>query len=252
MTGMSEILLQPADFRPHSLPLARRPPPRAGIVHLWYLDLARLGNPLDTETDLSAHPFTARQARALRRFYLRLLLGAYLGMPGKDVEISRLIKGKPVLAGPAADSGLEFSMSHSDGCVLIGICSSGAIGVDLEQAGRRAAEPLGLARRYFSAFEADVLATLDAGELDLAFIRTWALKEAVVKAMGHGIAGQLHRFSVSCQPGQTVRVHSMEDDDSKAWRLALAQPSGRHVAAVALRYPELRIEAFRLASPHSG
>lgn len=246
MTGMAEILLQPADFRPRSLPLASQAVPSAGVVHLWYLELARLGNPLDTETSLSAQSFTPRQSRALRRFYLRLLLGAYLGMPGKDVGISRLIKGKPVLSGPAADSGVEFSMSHSDGCVLIGICSAGAVGVDLEQADRQAGEPLGLARRYFSEFETDVLATLDASELNAAFIRTWALKEAVVKAAGHGIADQLHRFSVSCDPGQTVRVHSMEDDDPGAWRLALVQPSKRHVAAVALRFPALSIEAFSL------
>jgi len=68
--------------------------------------------------------------RTLRRFYLRLLLGAYLGVPGKEIAISRQVKGKPVLRGRARRR-LDFSMANSDGCCLIGICSDGLVGVDV-------------------------------------------------------------------------------------------------------------------------
>ena len=185
-----------------------------------------------------------RQQRTLRRFYLRLLLGAYLGVPGKDVHISRLVKGKPVLSGIASDRMLDFSISNSDACCLIGICNSGMLGVDMERSGRRTGNPKGLARRYFSAHESAALEALGPEEADRLFLHTWACKEALVKGAGHGIANQLCRFTVSC--ASEPRVLEMEDDDPAAWRLVMVRPSERHIGAVALRHPEISLESFRL------
>ena len=55
-----------------------------------------LGAPATGLEPLKRDIFTPRQQRSLRRFYLRLLLGAYLGLPGKDVGVS-----KPIAASPA-------------------------------------------------------------------------------------------------------------------------------------------------------
>jgi len=240
----------PTDFKRRTLPLGQLRLPAPGTVHLWYLDLAELGNPLHRDagkaTRLDQSP---RQQRTLRRFYLRLLLGAYLGLPGKDVKISRLIKGKPVLAGMGDPPPLDFSMANSDGCCLVGVTREGLLGVDLEREGRRVDAPARLAARYFSPDEARALGGLEPADADRAFLHTWACKEALVKAAGHGIADQLHRFAVSCDPGVPARVLSMLDDDPAAWRLAMVRPSGRHLGAVALRQPGLAIAAFRLAPP---
>lgn len=248
VSSHEDISPGPGDFKPCALPLRQPRLPRAGTVHLWFLDLASLGNPLHQDDDAPPGRLSPRQQRTLRRFYLRMLLGAYLGVPGKDIAISRHVKGKPVLRGKARGA-LDFSIANSDGCCLVGMCAEGLVGVDLELAGRRVGDPAALARRYFSAAEAAAIAALEGPRADQAFLHAWALKEALVKAAGHGIANQLNRFTVSCDLGVAPRVLHMDDDDPARWRLAVVRPSDRHLGSVALRSDALRIEAFRLTPP---
>jgi 4'-phosphopantetheinyl transferase len=239
----------PAEFKHRSLPLGDLEIPAPGVVDLWFLDFARLGNPLQGEHQAHAPVLNARQSRALRRFYMRLLLGSYLGMPGKDIEISRRVKGKPILAGQAGEFGVDFSNANSPGCCLIGICGGGHIGVDLEIHGRAVGDPVRLARRYFSPVEAEAIEALGPERTDEAFLHTWACKEAVVKAAGHGIANQLNRFTVSCDPREEPRILSMQDDDPAAWSLALVRPTESRIGAVALRQPGMVIRCFALEAP---
>jgi 4'-phosphopantetheinyl transferase len=233
-------------FRPYRLPLNHLDLPAAGTVHLWYLDLAQLGSPLAQGGGEALTSLSPRQERTIRRFYLRLLLGAYLSLPGKEVVVSRMVRGKPVLNSDNHRQTVDFSIAGSAGCCLIGVCSEGLIGVDLELAGRRTGNPQGLARRYFNDSEARALAAVASDELDRAFLHTWACKEAVVKAAGHGIANQLCRFSVSTDPDSEPCMLEMHDDDPAAWRLAVVRPSRRHLGAVALRHGEMAIETFSL------
>ena len=80
------------------LPLGALELPPAGTVHLWFLDLRKLSSPLGLVENNPDYPsLNPRHERTIRRFYLRLLLGAYLGLPGKDVMILRKVNGKPVL-----------------------------------------------------------------------------------------------------------------------------------------------------------
>ena len=224
--------------------------PPDGLVHLWFLDLKKLGSPLilSQEGDAEA-ALLPRQERTIRRFYLRLLLGAYLGLSGKDVRISRMVKGKPVLEPMIHQHQLEFSLAGSKGCCLIGISTSGQLGVDLEMEGRKTSSPHSLARRYFSKEEQQGFSQLSGEDLDRAFLYTWACKEAVVKAAGHGIANQLSRFTVNIDPAQKARVLDIEGDSPEDWQLGMVNPAAGFVACIALRHPELRYEGFTLL-PH--
>ncbi|NNE05160.1 MAG: 4'-phosphopantetheinyl transferase superfamily protein [Xanthomonadales bacterium] len=229
-------------FSCRSLPLEGLAPPLAGHVHLWFLDLAELSSPiLQAEGALSP-----RQERTTRRFYLRLLLGAYLGVPGKDVRISRMVKGKPVLDAATHGGALDFSSAGSNGSCLIGITSAGQIGVDLEADQRKAHHPRALARRYFSAAEQSALESATDDDLDTWFLHTWACKEAVVKAAGHGIANQLCRFSVEVDPARPAAVLDMEGDQPDTWQLSVVRPQPGFLGAVALRHSSIEIEGFRL------
>lgn len=228
------------------LPLRELSPPAPGTAHLWLLDLAMLGSPLQPELDLSQTALPMRQRRTLRRFYLRLLLGAYLGLPGKDVHIARSDRGKPVLDPNAHDSAIDFSMAASGDHCLIGVTSGSVIGVDLEPRDRKAGQPLALARRYFSPQEYEHLAAEPSGRLDDAFLHTWACKEAVVKAGGMGIANMLCRFSVEVRPEQPGTILAMEGDDATAWQLRSFFLPGRWVGAVTVRFPELTLEGRSL------
>lgn len=221
--------------------------PAPGVVHLWFLDLERLATPLgEPDPGVALRP---RQVRSTRRFYLRLLLGAYLGIPGKDVKISRIIKGKPVLDASVHPQQLDFSSAGSGSCCLIGVTSSGPLGVDLELSARRTLKPLSLSRRYFSVAEQRALGAVHEDDLHRAFIHTWACKEAVVKAAGLGIANQLCRFTVSTDPEAAPALLDIEGDEAEAWSLAVLRPAPEYLGAVALRQPLLRLKKFSLLPP---
>jgi 4'-phosphopantetheinyl transferase len=225
--------------------------PGPSEVHAWYLDLALLGRSLqqafgDPGDPASSTRLTLGQLRFARRFYLKLLLGGYLGIPGKDVSINRSRKGKPVLDRAVHDCELHFSMAKSDDRLLIGFSTSGLVGVDLEPAARRVHKPLALARRYFSTREAQALEELPPERVDEAFLRAWACNEAVVKASGEGIANQLCRFTLEMHPDRPPAVLDFEGDRAECWSLAMVRPEEAYLGAVASRQPRMVIRACRL------
>lgn len=241
----------PRDFRSCEIPLEALEMPADGVVHAWHLDLGRLARSLRGALDghvgpEDPAPFTTGQLRFARRFYLRLLLGAYLGLPGKAVRINRHVRGKPVLDASVHSESLHFSMAKSEDRLLIGFAQSIQLGVDLEPMGRRALKPLSVARRYFSEHESAALSALPAAELDASFLRAWACKEAVVKASGEGIANQLCRFTVETALSQPARVLDIDGDRPEAWSLALVRPEAAFLGAIAARSPRLSVQAFRL------
>jgi 4'-phosphopantetheinyl transferase len=246
----SEVVRQ-SEFSACRIPLRQINQPASGEVQVWYLDLGMLGLSLqqalgDTPDNGSYPPLTIGQLRFARRFYLKLLLGAYLGIPGKSVSINRSIRGKPVLDQSIHDSDLHFSMAKSGDRLLIGISVGSLVGVDLEPADRRAHFALGVARRYFSAAEASALENIDPERLDEAFLRAWACKEAVVKASGEGIANQLCRFTVDMDPDQRPEILDFENEDPAKWSLALLQPEPGFIGAVASNNARMTVRAFKL------
>lgn len=243
------VLADMQDFQPCAMPLPELHSPLAGEVHLWFLDLAGLAGSLRNALDGhqgGATPLTAGQLRFARRFYLRLLLGAYLGLPGKEVRINRKQRGKPILDASVHGEELHFSMAKSEGRVLVGFSSSSHIGVDLEPAQRTARDAMGVARRYFTPVEADFLAASPPDELDAAFLRVWACKEAVVKASGKGIANQFARFTVDTDIRRPAALLEFDGKPASDWTLALVRPEDGFLGAVAIRDRVTTLHARRL------
>ena len=234
------------------MPLPARELPEAGEVHLWFLDLGQLAATLSSafgdDKTPSQMTLNSGQARFARRFYLRLLLGSYLGLPGKDVIIKRTTRGKPLLDTEVHSSKLQFSMAKSGDCVLVGVASEIPMGVDLEPSARKVRNGLLLARRYFSGAEAEALARLPEEQQNEAFLRAWACKEAVVKAYGEGIANQLCRFTVELDPMQAPAMLDFDGSGNSDWKLALLQPDEDHIAAIAMHHGDLRPSCFRLVA----
>lgn len=247
----------PADFEARTVPLSDLCPPGTEVIHAWYLDLSALAQSLQTALDghengTGESSFTPGQLIFARRFFLRLLLGSYLDLPGKAVHINRSERGKPVLDATHHDQQLHFSMAKSDDRLLIGISSDQHLGVDLEPAARRAGNSLGVARRYFSEAEAKSLSAMDPKLREEAFLRTWACKEAVVKASGEGIANQLCRFTVETRPDRPAAVLEYDGEPATAWSLALIAPDPEYVGAIAMRGNRSAIQAFRLLPAAPG
>jgi len=243
--------IEPDAFEPQHVPLRSLRLPKGHEIHLWYLHLGDLGGALlhalgGEPTEQESVGSYLEQLRFTRRFYLRLLLGAYLDLPGKSVVINRSNRGKPVLDASVHESQLKFSMAKSRNRVLIGISSHHHLGVDLEPADRRTSDPRRLARRFFSPAEFAELETLDPDRLDETFLRAWALNEAVVKASGLGIANQLNRFTLRMDPDRPPQMLEIENDRAENWSLMLVKPSEDLIGAVASRQSRIDISCFQL------
>jgi len=246
----------PADFAQHALPLHRLDMPAPDEVHVWHLDLGGLAVSLQTVFEGHAVEegrlhLSRGQLTFARRFYLRLLLGAYLDLPGKSVRLVRNPKGKPVLDHSVHPETLHFSMAKSGDRLLIGFSASHPLGVDLEPAERRAHRALGVARRYFSAAESAALAALPPEQRDAAFLRAWACKEAVVKSSGLGIANQLCRFTVETDLARPPAMIDYDGDEAHGWSLALLHPEPGYIGALALHGTIRRLEARHLVASNT-
>jgi 4'-phosphopantetheinyl transferase len=235
------------------MPLHDLDQPRPGEVQVWFLDLNSLGLSLQhalggVVDEPGPKHLTLGQLKFARHFYLKLLLGAYLGIPGKSVKIYQSKRGKPSLDKSEHPSALHFSIAKSGSHVLIGFSCSTILGVDLEPAGRRAHDPLGIAQRYFSVVEARGLEDTSPDRLDEAFLRAWACKESVVKASGQGIANQFCRFTVEIDPDRPPAVLEFEKENPAQWSLAMVQPDPGFLGAVALNHRRMDVSAFTLVA----
>jgi len=252
VSGVNEqtFWIEPAAFKPRAMPLPAMELPGKDELHLWYLDLGQLALTLSqafSSEKIAAPPkLNTGQQRFARRFYLRLLLGAYLGLPGKDVIIQRSRRGKPSLDRGAHSSPLQFSMAKSEDRVMVGITRDIAVGVDLEPVNRTTRNSLRLAQRYFSTAEAEALQQLPEHQHDGAFLRAWACKEAVVKAYGEGIANQLCRFTVEMQPELPPAVLDFDGEGSADWSLAVVRPDADYIGAFAVHQARLSPHCFKL------
>lgn len=176
---------------------------------------------------------------------LHSVLGAYLGVGADRVTLIDGEHGRPALAG-GHDQSLGFNWSHSGNRALIAIGRRIAPGIDLEHL-RARPRAMEIARRYFSTAEAQALATLPATARDAAFLEIWTAKEAVLKALGRGLAFGLDRLSIASVAGQLI-LQRLEGDDADAWQLQRLAVDAGLVAAVAWRGGVRRIRLGTLAS----
>lgn len=173
-------------WRALSLPVRPRPLPSPDKVECWLIDLNELALPAAEP----AQPDRRRPLRLNRQFILRLILGAYLGRPGKDVALIRSVSGKPELAPELAAAGLRFNLSHSADWLALAVTRDVPVGVDVEHE-RCVRRALDMARRYFSPAEAEWLASLEEPQRSQAFFQLWTVREACIKAMGSSLAQSL-------------------------------------------------------------
>ncbi|OOG48744.1 4'-phosphopantetheinyl transferase superfamily protein [Rhodanobacter sp. C01] len=178
---------------------------------------------------------------------LRRVLAAYLGIDADAVALLDGEHGRPVLAA-VHDTPLGFNWSHSGDHALIAIGRNLVPGVDLEHI-RPRPRALEIAQRYFSADEAATLASLPAEDRSIAFLELWTAKEAVLKALGRGIAFGLHRLSIA-GTGPHLCLRRLEGEDIQAWQLHRLTVDATLLAALAWRGEARHIRLHRLASNH--
>lgn len=182
---------------------------------------------------------TARADRFLRdedraRFIashaaLRLVLARALATQAATLGFRQDAKGRPFLAGAGGD--LDFNLSHSGDCALVGLVRGARIGVDVEVR-RPLSDALRIARAHFAPDEAESLATLPSPAREEAFFALWTRKEAVVKASGIGLSGSLAAFSVTVPPSPP-RLHRPASECGR-WTLDTIEAGPGHAATAAV------------------
>jgi 4'-phosphopantetheinyl transferase len=229
---------------------------RAHEVHTWLLYLSG-SLPPDPATHLSREEmqranrfvFAIDRERYIHAHYaMRRILGGYLGTKPHEVPLTFNRFGKPMLEPAHA---LAFSMSHSSDLGLLAVGSVAQVGVDIEQiAHRRGLREL--ADAMCTAKERRALDEIADAQFERAFLAIWTKKEALLKAIGVGLAldpalvhvglgGDLHPITISAaMPYSPISVMSLPILD-------------RHVAALAVteRRPRVRLFVDRiLPVPH--
>ncbi|MEX2178099.1 MAG: 4'-phosphopantetheinyl transferase superfamily protein [Gemmatimonadaceae bacterium] len=167
------------------------------VAELWY---ARVGEH-EAQLDLYSRDYLSEDEQRRQRRYrgrgaaeryvvtrslVRGVLSERLGVPPREVPVNRTDTGKPVISG-----GVHFNVSHSGDLILLALSVERAIGVDVERR-RDIARVEALVRRWLSETERTAVVRLGAmgASPSDAFLRVWSLKEARLKALGVGIAGQ--------------------------------------------------------------
>lgn len=120
------------------------------------------------------------------------VLGRLLVVYGNSSEPPAVLRGehgKPFAPGL---NGIEFNVTHSGRFGLLAIARGVAVGIDIESTHRQ--RPVDdIAERYYAPAEAAALKGLPEGQRLLSFLRLWTGKEAVLKALGHGLSFGLDR-----------------------------------------------------------
>jgi 4'-phosphopantetheinyl transferase len=193
-------------FEPRRLPLSAIPSLRAHEAHVWRMRIANL--PMMQDDEPGERPERLRRRRMGQRFVLRLLLGAYLGIPGRDVVLQRGAGGKPALVAALSDAGLAFNVSHAGELFAIAVARRVPVGIDIEPR-NRAVRAAALARRWLDPAEAARIDALDPQAARAEFLRRWCLREAVIKARGGTIAEHLR--AVASSPTEAARLDRLPD-----------------------------------------
>ncbi len=197
--------------------------------------------------DDSIHLWRVPYRRAHGRSPLRALLAAYLRVEPDTLVLRDDEYGKPRLAkNEGADFDTPgFSWSHSGELALVALARGVEPGVDVERL-RPRRRALELARRFFDLEEARMLSACPDAEREIMFLRLWCAKEAVLKALGRGIAFGLERVAFA-PLGSNWRPARFAADAGEAatWQIRPLIPAPGYLGALAWRGPPRKIHALR-------
>lgn len=204
-------------------------------------DVAGIAAGLDNR---AIHVWLLNYQRSQRRGPLCALVGAYLGIPAAEVAFREGEHGRPELVSPWRDA-LQFNWSHSGEKAIIAVARDVVPGIDIERL-RPRPRVMALADRFFHPAEAAALEVLDNTQREEAFLRLWTCKEAVLKALGRGLAFGLERLHVTLEHGSAALCW-VDGDDASSWQLHMLDVGSDYGASLAWRGPPRTIAIWTLA-----
>jgi 4'-phosphopantetheinyl transferase len=235
-----------------------------GEVHVWSLpldisqrSLASVAEYLSPDERKRADRFrfeVHRNQFIVGRGMLRVILGSYCNVLPERLRFAYGPNGKPELIAPGESvprtrGALRFNLAHSEELGVLAVTQTGPVGVDVEQV-RRLPEFKELVSQFFSVREAAEFSRLPWEQQPAAFFNLWTRKEALLKAMGEGIAHSLDRVEVSFLPGESARVLSLPAGPwaECEWSLVELAISPAYTAALALPVRNVSVSHFQIPS----
>jgi 4'-phosphopantetheinyl transferase len=191
-----------------------------------------------------------RRRYVIARGTLRRLLGKYLDLQPAEINLAIDGNQKPRLATKHEESGLHFNVSHSGDLAVIGFALGCEVGIDVEQV-RDIGHMEQIARRFFHSSETNAVLSAPETARNLAFLRCWTGKEAILKALGTGIVGNLADFQVPLdndwQGWVECAAHLPHGRRSRCW-LEQLTPNGGYVSAIACVESKRLVRSYTLAN----
>jgi 4'-phosphopantetheinyl transferase len=214
---------------------------QSGEVHLWRSPLTlsaeqrdRYWQTLSPDERLRAdrYRFPQHRQRAIAaRGILRALLGRYLAQDPAQLSFAYTPQGKPFLPHSPRFPSLEFNLSHSEDLMLCAVALNHAVGIDLEQI-RPLSDLSRLTQRFFAPSEHQAIQALGLDQQPQAFFQYWTVKEAILKAIAHGIGG-LETVELAFDQGQPQIIRAPALDPSTRWDVRLLVPEVGFIGAIA-------------------
>ena len=147
-----------------------------------YAQLAKSLPQEETSHAASLHPVAARRY-VVARGILRSLLSGFTGTDARKLLFNYGASGKPSLSNR---DDIHFNLSHSADLGLFAFSPDRPVGVDVENE-RPVRRLLDVAQRFMTEDELRMLAETPEEERNSAFLRSWVVREARLKAEGKGV-----------------------------------------------------------------
>lgn len=174
------------------------------------------------------HFWHHRRDYAVAHDLLRRSLSRYAPVRPEAWTFSRTAFGKPYLP----DGELCFNLSHTSGLVACAVTRAISVGIDVERIDP-AIDCESVARHLFSAAEMTALTTCRA-DRRTRFFELWTLKEALLKAVGVGLAQPLRTVSFGLDGHESsIRFIPRAGYEAAHCQFALYAPSADARLAVA-------------------
>ncbi len=239
-----------------SLPEECQPCPPAGELHLWLASLHMDATHLPALEAVLSESEQQRAARFLSPIkrnefraahgVLRHVLSLYADRPASELIISGRTGEKPRLIGVP---GMEFSMSHAGGALLIGVTRQAALGVDIE-ALHQPADLQEMAMRMLSPAEKRAWPSLPSKKRAEVFFRVWTRKEAILKAAGVGMQIEPDQLTVPFTPTPAVVSFAPFGGQPQKWYVESLTSIEGFAAAVAVSLDAAADDSGGAARPH--
>ena len=177
--------------------------------------------------------------------FVRQVLSKYLNKQPGELEFHYTRNGKPEVLLNQNDQIVRFNLSHTKGLTACIVTINDACGIDTEKIDHKTAS-IDVARLMFSNSEFKFLKSLSGHSFLAEFFSRWTLREAYVKALGHGIDYPTNKLLFNIKNNQEIEI-SFQGKTNEAfqhWQFQIMQPTSEHMVTIAIQSNSKKLKSI--------